>query len=451
MYKTYIKGILDFTAAFVGLILLSPIVILSIIFLYFVNQGKPFFFQPRPGKNSKIFYIIKFKTMNDKRDENGNLLPDSKRITKIGAFIRKTSMDEIPQLINVLKGDMSLVGPRPLLIKYLPFYTERENLRHSVRPGITGWAQVNGRNTLNWDSRLEYDAYYVENLSFLFDVKILIKTIKKVVKSENVVVDTNSFFKDLDEEREINFKSAEKPYQLESIIKLHQLILKGTLLENKNIYYDSNYEKFLTKVFELQNNHFFVVERNSIIIGFAHFKIIDDFIFLNNIAISESVNNIGLGKKLLFYSYKNLINQYSQINNFKLDVFQSNTKALNWYKTMGFEEEKRNEWYQLNSKLNVLESNEYSIFFDQNGFLGIYDGEVKFGTIVNNNLILHQSDYIYKINSEKFDSILTNDDSFINNDLFNSNNINYDLTDSSIRMKISIKKFNQNYFNEKQN
>lgn len=451
MYKTYIKGILDFTAAFVGLILLSPIVVLTIIFLYFANQGKPFFLQPRPGKNGKIFHIIKFKTMNDKRDEKGNLLPDAKRITKIGGFVRKTSMDEIPQLINVIKGEMSLVGPRPLLIKYLPFYSERESLRHSVKPGITGWAQVNGRNTLNWDSRLEHDVYYVLNLSFLFDVKILIETIKKVVKSENVVVDTNSFFKDLNEEREINFKEIKRPYQLESIIKLHQLILKGTLLENKNIYYDSNYEKFLTKAFKLPNNHFFVVEKNSIIKGFAHFKIIDDFIFLNNIAICEDVNNSGLGKKLLFYSYKNVISQYNQINSFKLDVFQSNKKALNWYKTMGFEEENRHDWYQLNSKLNVSGSNNYVIVSDQNGFLGLYDGKVKFGTIVNNNLILHQSDYIYKIDSKTFDSVLTNDNSFLNNALFKDDSINHDLADSSIRMKISVKNLNQNYFNEKQN
>ncbi|HLR37626.1 MAG TPA: sugar transferase, partial [Chitinophagaceae bacterium] len=165
MYKSFFKRLIDFIAAFFGLLLLSPVFLVVMAALFFANQGKPFFFQARPGKNERIFKIIKFKSMNDKKDKDGNLLPDAQRLTQVGSFVRRTSLDEIPQLINVLKGDMSLIGPRPLLVQYLPYYTEREKLRHSVRPGITGWAQVNGRNNLSWDSRLAYDVFYVENMS----------------------------------------------------------------------------------------------------------------------------------------------------------------------------------------------------------------------------------------------------------------------------------------------
>lgn len=188
MYKNYIKRLIDFFAALFGLIFLSPIFIVVMIGLFFANQGKPFFFQKRPGLHNRIFEIIKFKTMNDKRDNSGKLLPDAQRLTKIGAFVRKTSLDEIPQLINVLKGDMSLIGPRPLLVKYLPYYTKREQLRHTVRPGITGLAQVNGRNNVSWDDKLEMDAKYVDELSFSNDVKILLKTIQNVVSQKDIVV-----------------------------------------------------------------------------------------------------------------------------------------------------------------------------------------------------------------------------------------------------------------------
>ncbi|GIJ93933.1 sugar transferase [Capnocytophaga stomatis] len=188
MYKNYIKRLIDFFAALFGLVLLSPIFIVVMIGLFFANQGKPFFFQKRPGLNNRIFEIIKFKTMNDRKDQNGKLLPDADRLTKIGAFVRKTSLDEIPQLINVLKGDMSLIGPRPLLVKYLPYYTEREKLRHTVRPGITGLAQVNGRNNVSWDDKLEMDVKYVEEISFVNDLKILLKTIENVVSQKDIIV-----------------------------------------------------------------------------------------------------------------------------------------------------------------------------------------------------------------------------------------------------------------------
>ncbi len=186
MYKNYIKRILDFTLSLIGFIMLSPIFLIVTVFLAIANEGKPFFFQVRPGKNGELFKIIKFKTMNDKKDEQGNLLSDEKRLTKVGAFVRKTSLDEIPQLLNVIKGDMSLIGPRPLLPQYLPLYNDEQRKRHNVRPGITGWAQINGRNAISWQQKFEYDVWYVENVSFMLDVKILLLTVKKVFVSEGI-------------------------------------------------------------------------------------------------------------------------------------------------------------------------------------------------------------------------------------------------------------------------
>jgi len=159
------------------------------VLLFITNNGKPFFFQDRPGKNEKIFKVIKFKTMTDERGRDGELLPDKKRLTTIGSFVRKTSLDEIPQLLNVIKGDMSLVGPRPLLVQYLPLYNKKQKRRHEVKPGITGWAQVNGRNTVGWQKKFEYDVWYVDHLTFLLDIKIIFMTIFKVFKSEGISAD----------------------------------------------------------------------------------------------------------------------------------------------------------------------------------------------------------------------------------------------------------------------
>lgn len=186
LYNSVIKRILDVIIASFALLLLLPLSIIITISLYVTNKGKPFFFQKRPGKNGKIFKVIKFKTMTDKKNEKGKLLPDSKRLTPIGKFIRKTSLDELPQLLNVLKGDMSLIGPRPLLPEYLPLYNNKQQKRHDVKPGITGWAQVNGRNAISWQKKFEYDIWYVENLSFFLDLKIIFKTILKVIKSEGI-------------------------------------------------------------------------------------------------------------------------------------------------------------------------------------------------------------------------------------------------------------------------
>lgn len=186
----------------VVLICISPVLLVVTIWLQFANKGAgAFFFQERPGKNGKIFKVVKYKTMTDEKDENGNLLPDSERLTKVGRFVRSTSIDELPQLFNVLKGDMALIGPRPLLVQYLPYYTEREQLRHTVRPGISGWAQVHGRNTAKWDDRLELDAYYAEHVSLWLDLKVIAITIKNVIMRKDISVDSNAVEPYLDEER----------------------------------------------------------------------------------------------------------------------------------------------------------------------------------------------------------------------------------------------------------
>jgi lipopolysaccharide/colanic/teichoic acid biosynthesis glycosyltransferase len=186
MYKTIIKSILDFLLSLLGLVVLFPILLVITVLLFFANKGKPFFFQSRPGKNGKIFKIVKFKTMNDKRDGDGKLLSDAQRLTSVGKFVRKTSLDELPQLINVVKGDMSLIGPRPLLTNYLHLYSAFQNRRHEIKPGITGWAQVNGRNAISWDKKFEYDVWYVDNMSLGLDIKIIFKTIIKVFKRDGI-------------------------------------------------------------------------------------------------------------------------------------------------------------------------------------------------------------------------------------------------------------------------
>lgn len=186
MYRFFFKRVIDFVASFLVLLIFSPVVLILTLFLAFANDGKPFFVQKRPGKNGKIFKIIKFKTMNDKKDSEGNLLSDAERLTRVGVFVRKTSLDEIPQLINVLKGDMSLIGPRPLLPEYLPFYNDFQKKRHNVKPGITGWAQVNGRNSVSWEKKFELDVWYVNHLSMLIDLRIIFLTLKKVIISDGV-------------------------------------------------------------------------------------------------------------------------------------------------------------------------------------------------------------------------------------------------------------------------
>lgn len=202
MYKHFFKRFFDFWISLIALICISPILLVVTIWLHFANKGAgAFFLQERPGYKGKLFKVVKFKTMTDKKDADGNLLPDGDRLTKVGSFVRSTSIDELPQLINVLKGDMALIGPRPLLVQYLPYYTEREQLRHTVRPGISGWAQVHGRNTAKWDERLEMDAYYAEHLSLWIDLKVIAITIKNVLMRKDISVDSNVVEPYLDEER----------------------------------------------------------------------------------------------------------------------------------------------------------------------------------------------------------------------------------------------------------
>lgn len=200
MYRHFFKRLFDFCIALVALLLIGWFLVIIAIWLHFANKGAgAFFLQERPGKNGKIFKVIKFKSMTDEKDANGNLLPDAQRLTKVGRFVRSTSIDELPQLVNVLKGDMAFIGPRPLLVKYLPYYSEREQLRHIVRPGITGWAQVHGRNHVLWEERFEYDAYYVEHLSLALDLKIIFTTIKNVLQRKDIEVAPNLM--DFDEYR----------------------------------------------------------------------------------------------------------------------------------------------------------------------------------------------------------------------------------------------------------
>jgi lipopolysaccharide/colanic/teichoic acid biosynthesis glycosyltransferase len=186
MYRDFFKPIIDFLIALTALLILSPLLVIVFLLLALANNGKPLFFQKRPGKDGKIFKIVKFRTMNDKRDKKGELLPDPERLTKTGKIVRKTSIDEIPQLWNVLRGNMSLIGPRPLLPEYLPLYNEFQQRRHEVKPGITGWAQVNGRNTITWDQKFKYDVWYVHNVSLKVDANIFYLTVKKVLSSADV-------------------------------------------------------------------------------------------------------------------------------------------------------------------------------------------------------------------------------------------------------------------------
>jgi undecaprenyl phosphate N,N'-diacetylbacillosamine 1-phosphate transferase len=192
MYRVFFKPLLDTLISLIGFIILLPVFLVVMLLLFISNGGSAFFTQLRPGKDGKIFRVVKFKTMNDKRDARGDLLPDEKRLTPIGSFIRKTSLDEIPQLLNVIKGDMSLIGPRPLLIEYLPLYNNFQKRRHELRPGITGWAQVNGRNAISWEQKFKYDVWYVDHISFLLDIKIMWLTVIKIFKSEGINSSTSA-------------------------------------------------------------------------------------------------------------------------------------------------------------------------------------------------------------------------------------------------------------------
>jgi lipopolysaccharide/colanic/teichoic acid biosynthesis glycosyltransferase len=208
MYKHFFKRVLDIVLSGLALLCLSPVLIVVTIWLHFANKGAgAFFTQERPGKGGKIFKIYKYKSMTDERDAKGELLPDADRLTNVGKFVRSTSIDELPQLWNVFIGDMSIIGPRPLLVRYLPYYTDREKLRHTVRPGITGWAQVHGRNLVTWNDKLEMDAWYVEHVSFLVDCRIILKTVYNVLHSEGVVADKKENYFDVERKKAKSLKT----------------------------------------------------------------------------------------------------------------------------------------------------------------------------------------------------------------------------------------------------
>ena len=203
MYEKYLKRIIDFSLSLIALIVLSPLLLVLIVTGTVFMKGNPFFTQERPGKDEKIFKLIKFRTMDNRKNKEGKLLPDEVRLNKYGRFLRATSLDELPELANIVKGDMSLIGPRPLLVKYLPYYTEREHLRHSIRPGLTGYAQVHGRNKVTWEEKFEMDVWYAEHLTFLTDIKVFFDTIKVVLSHEGVVLNA---LEDFDEYRKHTVK-----------------------------------------------------------------------------------------------------------------------------------------------------------------------------------------------------------------------------------------------------
>ena len=342
MYKNFFKPTLDFLIALIGLLVLFPIFLLVMLGLTIANNGKPFFFQKRPGKNEKIFSIIKFKTMNDKKDVQGNLLSDAERLTPIGAFVRKTSLDEIPQLINVLKGDMSLIGPRPLLVSYLPYYTKRENLRHTVRPGITGLAQISGRNTINWDERLELDAQYVENLSFKNDLLIFLQTIKSVINRRDIVVIPGEMFTTLDKYREIEkmFKLKAKYFDKKDIST--KVLWMNDKRINHQMFFDlpatvENTQKWFEHNIGNKNRVDFSFITNGSYVAMGGFTNIDHI--ANHaefyVMVNPEMHGKGIGGKVSYWMYNYAFVKLN-LNKIYLYTNKDNVSAYKIYERAGF-------------------------------------------------------------------------------------------------------------------
>jgi len=342
MYKNFFKPTLDFLVALIGLLVLSPIFLFVMIALAIANNGKPFFFQKRPGKNEKIFSIIKFKSMNDRKDAQGNLLSDAQRLTPIGAFVRKTSLDEIPQLINVLKGDMSLIGPRPLLISYLPYYTKRENLRHTVRPGITGLAQISGRNTINWDERLELDAQYVENLSFKNDLLIFLQTIKSVINRRDIVVIPGEMFTTLDKYREIEkmFKLKAKYFDKKDIST--KVLWMNDKRINHQMFFDlpatvENTQKWFEHNIGNKNRVDFSFITNGSYVAMGGFTNIDHI--ANHaefyVMVNPEMHGKGIGGKVSYWMYNYAFVKLN-LNKIYLYTNKDNVSAYKIYERAGF-------------------------------------------------------------------------------------------------------------------
>lgn len=334
MYQKYIKRLLDIILSLIAIIITLPIFLITGI-LVLIFLGKPAIFrQKRPGKKEKIFTMYKFRTMSNKKDKDGNLLPDELRLTKLGKFLRKTSLDEIPEFINILKGDMSFVGPRPLLVEYLPYYTGEEHHRHDVRPGLTGLAQISGRNNLNWDKRFKKDIEYVENIRFLFDLRIILLTIKKVLFKEDVQMGEELNFSRLDIERDT--KIVYKKINIKEFKKNINSIFNCILELKKNNSFESN------KI--IANMELYLKDKSAIIIcpyvenkivGFIlGYHISKDIIHINYFSVLNKYRNNGIGTKLI----KKMIfdNKNSKI---ELLVNKDNTKAIKFYLKNGFVKE----------------------------------------------------------------------------------------------------------------
>lgn len=340
MYEKNIKRLLDIVLSIVILLIASPFLMI-ICFLIKIKLGGPIIFkQLRPGKNSELFVLYKFRTMIEKYDSNGNLLPDIERINKFGNFLRNTSLDEIPELINVIKGDMSIVGPRPLLVKYLEFYTQKEIKRHSVRPGITGLAQINGRNSANWSQKFEKDLEYINNITFYGDLKIILKTFIKVIKKDGIIIKQKNPILDLDDERRkplINVKEisleilVEKEENIKSNIKELLMITNiDNVEEIENVY--NNMIKFkkdktaiLFGAFDKKNNN---------LVGFiwGYEKI--GKLHINYFYINKGYRGKGVGQKLINSMYEKA--KEKNIDTIELMVGSKNTNAMKFYKKQGF-------------------------------------------------------------------------------------------------------------------
>lgn len=351
LYKKYFKKMLDFLLSLLAIIVLSPVLIIIAI-LVKINLGSPIIFkQQRPGLNEEIFTLYKFRTMTDEKDEDGNLLPDSQRVTKLGEFLRSSSLDELPELFNILKGDMSFIGPRPLLIKYLPYYSQKERLRHSVRPGLSGLAQINGRNNLDWDSRLALDIEYVKNISITLDMKIFLMTILKAIKRENVKIIDLAPLKDLDVERSSTLKI--KDLTIEEIIQYENIILE--LLINA---YMSNFQITIDNCIEICNGKIqmlkdYVINGSANVLGaiyeeklvgilwiFKYEFFGEKRLHINQISVLKQYQGRGIAKRLIQELEKRA--KEESIFIIDLSVSEINKNALEFYNKIGFQTERRN-------------------------------------------------------------------------------------------------------------
>lgn len=319
-YNRFLKPFLDFLIGLLLGFVLLPVGLLIYLLLLAFQKGNPLFIQERPGFNEKTFNLIKFRTMSDEMDSNGKLLPDAKRLNGLGRILRKFSLDEIPQLLNVIKGDMSIVGPRPLFVKYLPYYWFEERLRHSVKPGITGLAQVSGRNNLGWDNRLALDVQYVNTQSFLTDVKILLQTVINVIKSKDVNVDPSSIMLDLDQERK-NFSGAEK---------FRWFLIRSMLAHNGVDFGITDLSKWVDKV--IANANWKVVELETDIVSYVAYYENDAKYFITMVWTSYLHRGKGYARRLL----KEIIEDHGN-KPVDLVVAESNP-ALSLYQSLGFEE-----------------------------------------------------------------------------------------------------------------